>query len=117
MEDNYIDGTNMTNEEFARAIAEALNSIEENVIGNDTFEVNGFIYEIDTCFVHDYGKYETAIGFSGILEWVIVEHYNTAEEAKAGHDKWVLDCFRNRPTFFYDITAHKIYGYMEEEDK
>lgn len=117
MENDYIDGTNMTDEEFARAIAEALGSNRGDVIGNDVFELDELIYEIDTCFVHDYGKYETAIELSGILEWVIVEHYNTAEEAKAGHDKWVLECLRNRPTFFYDITAHKIYGYMEEEDK
>ena len=117
MGNDYIDGTGMTDEEFAQAVAEALSSNRGNVIGNDTFELDGLIYEVDTCFVHDYGKYETAIELSGILEWVIVEHYRTAEEAKAGHDKWVLECFRNRPTFFYDIITHEIYGYMEEEDK
>lgn len=45
-------------------------------------------YTVDTCMCYDTGKWET-----GILvrdkEWVIVEDYSDADEAKTGHDKWV----------------------------
>ena len=56
----------------------------------DRYEQNGLI--VDTCSVNDGDHpYETAVSHpkynSG--EWVIVEAYDTKEEAQAGHDKWI----------------------------
>ena len=45
-------------------------------------------YEIDTCFCNDTNKYET--GISKLEnDWIIVEEYNTKDEASIGHKKWV----------------------------
>lgn len=41
-----------------------------------------------TCLAW-YGKYETAIMLKGTLEWRIAEGYETEEEARAGHEKYV----------------------------
>jgi hypothetical protein len=56
----------------------------------DRYEAIGLT--VDTCSVND-GEhpYETAVAHkeydSG--EWIIVEAYDTKEEAQVGHDKWV----------------------------
>jgi hypothetical protein len=36
-----------------------------------------------------YGKYETAIRLEGGFEWRIAEGYETEEEARIGHEKYV----------------------------
>lgn len=54
------------------------------------FEKDGLT--VDTCKVTDSMQpYETAIEhpFYRNGEWVIVEMYDSKEEAKIGHDKWV----------------------------
>jgi hypothetical protein len=56
----------------------------------DRYEGNGFF--ISTCLVRDSNRpYETAIKHpeynDGVI--IIVETYNTKEEAAKGHDKWV----------------------------
>lgn len=48
---------------------------------------------IDTCFISDSSKdYETGIQHPKYNngKWVIVELYDTRDEAVAGHKKWVL---------------------------
>lgn len=63
---------------------------EERVV--DHFEKDDLI--IDTAAVND-GDYPFETGITWPSEypdsdgWVIVEAYNTREEAQAGHDKWV----------------------------
>jgi hypothetical protein len=47
---------------------------------------------IDTCYVNDGSKpYETGISSPKYNHgmWVIVENYNTKEDAQKGHNKWV----------------------------
>ena len=57
---------------------------EERVVSNTV--INGI--EIDTCFANDMGKdYETGICINGI--WFIAEDYDTKEDAKKGHEKYV----------------------------
>lgn len=54
------------------------------------FEKDGLT--VDTCLVTDSDKdYETRIEHPSYNDgaWVIVELYDTKEEAKKGHDKWV----------------------------
>ena len=56
----------------------------------DRYEKNGLI--IDTAFVTDSDQpYETAVARpeQNNGDWVIVEAYDTKEEAQIGHDKWV----------------------------
>ena len=62
----------------------------ERLIENTT--VNGI--EIDTCYANDMGKdYETGLYIEGI--WYIAEDYDTKEEAKTGHKKYV-ELIRNK---------------------
>lgn len=47
---------------------------------------------IDTCLVTDSNQpYETGISHKSFDKgnWIIVEQYDTKEEAQKGHDKWV----------------------------
>lgn len=70
---------------FLRAIATGEEiSDRANAIRTDL--PNGTI--IDTCKAYDVGRWETGIK-RGEGEWEIVERYDTQEEAKKGHDKWV----------------------------
>ncbi len=44
---------------------------------------------VSTVFAADIQKWETAIGFiEHEDEWCTVQHYETEDEAKNGHDKW-----------------------------
>lgn len=50
------------------------------------------ILHIDTCLVTDSDKsYETGICHTSYNDndWIIVELYDTKEEAQVGHDKWL----------------------------
>ena len=64
--------------DFQKSIMYKKNKINRSVI-------NGII--ISTMFAVDIKKYETSI--NRYNECDIVEYYNTEEEAKLGHDKWV----------------------------
>ena len=66
---------------FEKSIVYKKNKINRSVI-------NGII--ISTMFAVDIKKYETGINRDN--EWNIVEYYNTEEEAKLGHNKWVEKC-------------------------
>lgn len=65
----------------------------ENTKNND--------YEIDTCFCNDTNKYETAICRNN-NDWIIVEEYDTKEQSKINHKKWV-EFTKNKPLFAFDI--------------
>lgn len=62
---------------------------------------------IDTCAVSDSDKpYETGIQHPLYNEgkWVIVELYDTKEEAEVGHDKWVKIMTKNElPEVLKDV--------------
>ncbi len=61
---------------------------EQRVVANT--EVDGGV--IDTCYVTDASKdYETGISHPKYNngDWIIVEAYDTKEQAEAGHEKWV----------------------------
>lgn len=61
-----------------------LNNHQERVVANTKISN----IEIDTCFADDIGKdFETGLCINGV--WLIVEDYDTKEEAKAGHEKYV----------------------------
>jgi hypothetical protein len=64
------------------------NDYNERVVYNDKF--NGIT--VDTAYVRDTGCFETGIVDKRYREdggWMIVEEYDTKEEAKIGHQKWV----------------------------
>ena len=51
---------------------------------------DGYIVStVKATFMAWFGKYETAIMFEGNLEWRIAEGYETEEEARKGHEKYV----------------------------
>lgn len=87
-----------------------------NVIGTyderkiDKFEEGDLI--IDTCLVTDSEKpYETAISHPKFNngKWVIVELYDTKEEAKKGHNKWVkIMTSKEFPKELNDVSSAKI---------
>ena len=81
--------------------------IRGEVIGSETI-VNGRhdIY-IDTCFTHDTGKYETAIGVDD-KDLIIVEEYDDKDEATIGHAKWLLYAQSPYPLTFSSIQIPEI---------
>jgi len=84
----------------------------------DNFENEDCI--IDTCAVSDGNKpYET--GIQHILynnnQWVIVEAYNSKDEAQIGHDKWVkIMTSENLPDTLKDCQNAGIAGFLDAED-
>lgn len=77
------------------------------IVNGETYEerkvdrttING--YMVDTVKSGDIGKlYETGIiDDKQELEWVIVEDYDTIEEAQEGHNKWVKKVKRKNFNF------------------
>ena len=47
------------------------------------------ISTVEPMFMAWYGKYETAIRLEGGFGWRIAEGYETEEEARIGHEKYV----------------------------
>ena len=62
--------------------------------------------EIDTCYVNDGSHdYETAIAHPSYNggQWIIVEAYDTPDQAKDGHYKWVnIMSANNLPEYLDD---------------
>ena len=83
-------------------------------IGTDKIILGDKCYLIDTCFTLDTGKYETAIGIHNLLDWVIVETYDTFEEAREGHAKWCSHINTEKPLFFYDVHVNQFFGVIED---
>lgn len=57
----------------------------------ERFEIDGYVV-VDTSMVSDSSHpYETAVSHINYNpnSWIVVEMYNTEEEAKIGHQKWV----------------------------
>ena len=60
-----------------------------NRIGLTKREDGYIVSTIEPPFMAWYGKYETAIRFERGFNWRIVEGYETEEEARKGHEKYV----------------------------
>jgi hypothetical protein len=77
-------------------------------------------FTIDTCSVSDGRKnYETAV--MHILyndnKWIIVEAYDTKEEAQKGHDKWVkIMSSKELPKSLKDCQNAEISEFLDEDD-
>jgi hypothetical protein len=75
---------------------------------------------VDTCAVTDSAQpYETGIESKLYNDgsWVIVELYDTIEEAQAGHDRWV-EKMANPPKELIDVSTSSIkslYNALAEE--
>ena len=77
---------------------------EERAI--DRFEGNELL--VDTCRVSDSTQpFETAVAHPTYNKGkiVIVEQYDTVEDAQAGHDKWVDLMTNNPPTVLHDVST------------
>ena len=61
----------------------------ENRIDLTKREDGYIVSTIEPPFMAWYGKYETAIMLEGNFEWRIAEGYETEEEARIGHEKYV----------------------------
>ena len=61
----------------------------ENRIDLTKREDGYIVSTIEPPFMAWYGKYETAIMLEGNFEWRIAEGYETEEEARMGHEKYV----------------------------
>ena len=60
-----------------------------NRIGLTKREDGYIVSTVEPPFMAWYGKYETAIGLEGSSGWRIAEGYETEEEARIGHEKYV----------------------------
>ena len=77
---------------------------EERKVDNTKFEKT----EIDTCSVTDSNQdYETGIKDPRYNDgdWIIVEMYDTKEEAQTGHNKWVETMRNNPPSELKDMST------------
>ena len=61
----------------------------ENRIDLTKREDGYIVSTVKATFMAWYGKYETAIMLEGNFEWRIAEGYETEEEARIGHEKYV----------------------------
>ena len=61
----------------------------ENRIDLTKREDGYIVSTVKATFMALYGKYETAIMLEGNFEWRIAEGYETEEEARIGHEKYV----------------------------
>ncbi len=81
----------------------------------DNYSKDGL--EIDTCLVTDSRKdYETGIrhpDYNG-GKWVIVELYDTTEEAKAGHSKWLDLMINSEPEQLVDVSSCELADMLKE---
>lgn len=87
-----------------------------NMMGNhqerlvDRYEADGVI--VDTCLVNDSDQpYETGIKHPcyNNSDWVIVELYDTKEEAQIGHNKWVKTITSKKlPKTLKDVSTTEI---------
>lgn len=87
-----------------------------NMVGNyeerkvDNFQKGDLT--IDTCRVTDSDKdFETAIEHKSYNDgkWIIVELYDTKEEAQKGHDKWVKVMTKKKlPKTLKDVSSATI---------
>lgn len=62
--------------------------LDRKVQGRDEFKAGGIKFCVDTCYAFDVQCFETCVlrdGDGGTN----VEHYDTEEQAKAGHRRWV----------------------------
>lgn len=71
-------------EDFLKFLITNWDSYEDRLVENTKQDE----YEIDTCFANDKNKYETGIRKND-GEWIVVEEYNTKEDAKQQHKKWI----------------------------
>lgn len=77
---------------------------EERKVG--TYNKDGLF--VDTCLVTDSSKpYETAVEHPAYNngDMIIVELYDTVEEAEKGHKKWVDKMLNNPPQQLVDVST------------
>ena len=90
-----------------------VNNYEERKVEN-TEITNG---EIDTCAVSDSEQpYETGISHREYNdgEWIIVEMYETKEQAKEGHKRWVDKMSSDSlPNKLVDVSTSGIAGLLD----
>ena len=80
---------------------------EERLVENT--KINGAV--IDTVMVTDsYEPYETGIAHPNFNDgkWIIVEMYNSKEQARAGHKKWVNMFRYSLPKELKDVSTSTI---------
>ena len=105
----------MFNEMFGFDPIDMLNTLEDRKIAQD----KNTDCIIDTCAIPDSSKpYETAIShrYFNNCEWIVVELYDTKEDAIIGHVKWVQSFKDGLPESLQDVSdcrvvkLAKIYG-------
>jgi hypothetical protein len=92
-----------------------MGNYKERKVGRFDDESKGIM--VSTAFVNDSDKpYETAVAHPAYNkgEMVIVELYNTKEEAATGHDKWVnIITGENLPESLTDVSTAEIAKFCE----
>lgn len=90
------------------------NDYEQRKVENSVLE-NGA--EIDTCSVSDSAQpYETAVKHTHYNggKWVIVELYDSKQEAQEGHNRWVVTMSANPlPKTLRDVSSAGIAQFVD----
>lgn len=79
---------------------------EDRLVDNTMGKFGG----VDTAMANDTGFYETAVQNEkyNAGRMIIVEQYETREEAKKGHKEWVKE-LKSKPDAFRDIFSGEIF--------
>lgn len=86
---------------FVKGMFTQWDNYEDRKVDNT---INGD-YEIDTVYANDTELYETGIKFKN-NKWIIVEEYETKEQALKGHKKWTK-AMNKKPKFAYSVHFNK----------
>lgn len=87
-----------------------IDALNNRTIGNEYWREGALTEKwdnivVDTIMtVFDTGKAETGICIDDGI-WVIVEQYETPEEAKIGHEKWIASMKENPKQELHDINV------------
>lgn len=99
--------------DFLNTLSFLLNLKSETIARNMVETEDGIIYDVSTIWASDTNKCETAIradyNNKRILEWVVVEYYDTKEEAESGHVEWMAKLENETPTCFFSVQDKHIY--------
>lgn len=93
---------------FADGFGGVMFESEERRNSRKVNNTTGEGWTVDTCYAPDNECYETGIECSWINngDWVIVDEYETKEEAEKGHKKWV-EQMGKRPKKLYSVQSEE----------
>jgi len=100
----------LTKQQLLTEITSNLGTQEERKIARFEGYTEGILLYVDTCAMYNsFAAFETAISYLKFNRggWVIVQGYNTREQAVEGHEYWIKKLTTlPLPTSLFDVYLH-----------